>query len=736
MVFVQLYRYNDRNVVSDLPATSKLPLQDDLSSNIACANKEEVTVDSVEISGEEVVEKILSLKEDRLDSNNNYHYGFNENRQKSTLKIDNHDIGEYFTGLSEVTVSKEAQNKFSQTLLILDALHIGLNDLEYVVTESSELHQVLKSQKETLVNVIAEIQSGVSRSMEKVATSVLDKVQRLERNFEIQWCKLERAGHKDELKGLFYDCQENEEKYDNSYNYRSQLNEKSTKKNRFVKDNYEYEVDKDSRGKEYNRHVNSKEGDIYSDFVKNERYFKSKYDYENKKAANSRNPDSSDPHTKFRDSENYESENEQPNHDGNALNEERYKISNEHEHLVDDEKYENVDKQSNKGKNSFNKEKYKHLNEQKSIWKNGKYENVENQPNHGRNAFNKEQYKNENNQKFAKHDNSEGYNSKKSGEENIEKDRKHSKPKHTLSDSEKQDVPKKVFKNQRIEDVNYKLYDKSEHFENTKSKNQFFGNDENLEKFVHKRSENKYSENYKKSNKYEENVKFETSKDHKSYKEKFSNGFNEKDNKFGKPYYQIKDSEKELNDKNPSTDESTYQERDHNKKLESNNNFIKATAEKLGKFLKEKCDKNKQKPTDLYNKLKEGVKEKMKVPVELFNSMFSKYCSRNKNNERKQEYKKEQSKGDRNFLDRTMNLNDEMKTDYENANIKNIVDPKLMDSKIENGSPFRNKDENVVELSDKLSQWTFVYESPPNNESNIEGDWFIKAGESRSKARW
>lgn len=678
-------------MVSDLPVTQKLPQQDDLPTKIAWANNEEVTVDSVEISSEEAAEKIVKSTEERLDSNKKHYNSFNENRQKLSLKINNHDVGKYFQDLRDVTVSNEAQNKFSQTLLILDALHIGLNDLEDVVTESSELHQVLKSQKETLVKVLAEIRSGVSRSMEKMATNVLDKVQRLERNFEIQWCRLEKSGHKDELKGLFYECHENEEKHNNYYDQRSQFEEKSLKKNRFAKDSYQYEVDRDSTGKEYSRHENSQENDVYYDFVKNERHATNGYEHENKnkQAEHLRSLDRSNP--------------------------------------LNDEKPINVDDMND----------YENKYRQKQLKENKKYDNLDKLTNYDKNAFIDEKYKN--NQKSAKHENSKEYSSKNPDGKNFEKDKKHSNAEYERSERKdfKKDDQTKFFEDQRSEDTKSKQFKNSEKHENTNSKNQNIGNVEHLGRFDHVRTEGQYSEKpekYGKSNKYEKTLKFETSKDH-NHMNKGSRNFKHEESRSNEKYYSVKNSQKE---QKKSPDESTYQKSDYGTNQKPYT-FIKTAAEKLGKYLKEKCDKNRQKTTDLYNKVKEGVKEKMKIPMEMFNSMFNTYCSTNKNNQKKDEHKREQLKGDykRNSHDRSMYINDESITVEDNGDIKSFVDLKLADSKKGNGSPLVKKDNNFVEQSNEVHQWTFIYPShSPNNESNVEGDWFIKAGESRSKARW
>lgn len=656
---------------------------------MAWANKEDVIVDSVEINGEEVTEKIVKSTEERLDSNNK-HYPFDENRQKLSLKINNHDVGKYFRDLSDVTVSNEAQNKFSQTLLILDALHIGLNDLEDVVTESSELHQVLQSQKETLANVLAEIRSGVSRSMEKMATNVLDKVQRLERNFEIQWCRLEKSGHKDELKGLFYECQENEEKHNKHYDQRSQFEEKGIKKNRFVKDSYHYEVDRDSTGKEY-RHENSKENDVYFDFVKNERHAKNKYDHENKnKQAD---------HLRSLDYLNHLKDEKPTNVDEINEYENKYKPKQ----LKENKNYEHLDKLTNYDKNALNHEKYNRPNYQKSS---------------------------------SKHENSGEYSSKKPDGENFEKDKKFSNAEYERSEKKdfKKDDKTKILENKKSDDTKSKQYKNSGNHKHTNPKNQLIGNDENRGKFEQVRTDGKYSEKYEKSNKYEKTLKFETSKDYNNM-EKGSRNLKHEESKSNEKYYNVKNSQKEQK-KNP--DESTYQKSGYDKNQKPYT-FIKTAAEKLGKYLKEKCDKNRQKTTDLYNKVKEGVKEKMRIPMEMFNNMFNTYCSTNKNNQKRDENIREQLKGDykRNSHDRSMYLNDEPIKVEDNGDIKSFVDLKLADSKKENGSPLVKRDNNVVEQSNEIHQWKFIYPSPSlNNASNVEGDWFIKAGESRSKARW
>ncbi|XP_046677678.1 uncharacterized protein LOC124365735 [Homalodisca vitripennis] len=276
----------------DLPITQKL--QDSLPPSMTWADKYDVTVDTLDelYANEEQADKGMARTSDNpLDDI----IQFNENSKgvwkKQSLKIDNHQVRKYFEVLNEITGSAEMHNKFAQALLILDALHVGLKDLEDVVTENSELHRVLRKQKDTLFNALNEVELGVSRSMEKLATNVLNKVKKLERRFENQWCKLEKTGYKEELKGLFYECQENEEKafekdpkntndvekrkdkpiFNEKNNKNSNekdskhFNERKDGQKQTVVEGYQYEVDKDSTGKVYSKQTGEgrKNGDYY-----------------------------------------------------------------------------------------------------------------------------------------------------------------------------------------------------------------------------------------------------------------------------------------------------------------------------------------------------------------------------------------------------------------------------------------------------------------------------------------
>lgn len=229
--------------------------------------------------GETVISKSSLPTDDKILSKGN------QNVEKINLKINNNELGKYLKVLSDMTDSVETQRKFAQAMLILDSLQIGINDLEELVTDNSELNQLLNKQKNKLNDVITEVKLGVSRSLERLATNVFNKVQTIERRFEKQWCRLEQNGHKEALKGLFYDCED----YKNEYKMKDVTSEKHLKENNgkadFKKEKHYkkgmsmegYEVDKDSAGKVHSKENNANgDNNDYYKLVKKEKTNKNK----------------------------------------------------------------------------------------------------------------------------------------------------------------------------------------------------------------------------------------------------------------------------------------------------------------------------------------------------------------------------------------------------------------------------------------------------------------------------
>jgi len=297
----------------DLPTTPKQKHQGKFPNIIPWANNEEATVETAEDS---ITEVKLDKVTDGIKQNINYQTMLEDFRPKETLKIYNYEVGKFFKSLSETTDSVDIQDKFAQALLILDAMQIGLKDLEEVVTENTELHRVLENQKRKLSDVLREVEFGVSKSMERLAINVLNKVQHLERKFENQWCVLEKHGHKEELRGLFYDCQEHEEKQSKNYkSYKKDFDKEGKSHNKYndkdddkhwkygegdkqldadkkrydnlvSKDSFgSYEVDEDITGKVFSKSSsNEKNSEEYYDLVhkKHDKHSKS-HDYDHAK---------------------------------------------------------------------------------------------------------------------------------------------------------------------------------------------------------------------------------------------------------------------------------------------------------------------------------------------------------------------------------------------------------------------------------------------------------------------
>uniref|UniRef100_A0A1B6MMM5 Uncharacterized protein n=1 Tax=Graphocephala atropunctata TaxID=36148 RepID=A0A1B6MMM5_9HEMI len=717
----------------DLPITQKPQLQD----NLPWAENEEVTVDTLEdLSASEQAEgKAGRHLDDLMDDKIKYTGDSNAVWPKQPLKIDSHEVGRYFKVLSDITGSAEAQNKFAQALLILDALHIGLKDLEEVVTENSELHKVLEKQKDTLFNALSEVELGVSRSMEKLATSVLNKVQKLERKFENQWCSLEKTGYKEELKGLFYNCQDNDEKA-------FETNSKTAKRLDKTKGDFSGKNNRQSNQKN-DRHFNDMKDGHFDE--KNARYFKEK----NNKNSNKKN----DQYFNEKNDKYFKDKNEK--HKQTILNSYQYEVDKDSagkvytRSIVEDQGNDDYYKLLYSGNYNDNKHKpkkvpsaeeekiaFKHKNDDyyNKLLESGRYNdnkhlNIQKHEKMMPSADYKEKsaFKDKNNDsegKFYKGKDIDPNNGKgkyfKEMNQNHEKTKKESiknkdKPYETKNekptiDQSKIEVPQskhdKDFADKAaIEIVTRYLK-------------------ENCEKNLNK-EKSSYENDYQSLiNGIRGNVKIPPDMFSKLY------------NKF------CKTRGNNFKQNIPTSDFNKFQH-DVPEAKQDKFKVDKLVIEMITKYLKENCKKiqNSDKTDNVYDTLKDVINEKVKIPPEIFHKMYERYCKFNTDGFKwDKDMKNDQAKGDfagqnkeRHFKGAPSVIEDPKQY------VKNVIEIRLMEDSKEKGQEERNDllKEKVILPTDKPRQWTFAYKSPPpTNKTNLSGAWYIKSGESRSKTRW
>lgn len=200
-------------------------------------------------------------------------------RYQNTLNFNYDELGSTFKFLSSLTSSDISKFQFGQSVMMLNTLNNNLKQLESLVSNSfdDELNFKIKKQRHRLTNLLIKvIKYGISKTVDKLAWNIYDKVKKVERSIQGQWCKFENK-----IVALDGNIDIPFERCGN----RNNNNNGETKKGR-VKRTWseslnlknEYQVDKDSVGKDYNKHsVN--EGDDYKNIVKSKGHVENtKYD--------------------------------------------------------------------------------------------------------------------------------------------------------------------------------------------------------------------------------------------------------------------------------------------------------------------------------------------------------------------------------------------------------------------------------------------------------------------------
>ncbi|XP_054286774.1 trichohyalin-like [Macrosteles quadrilineatus] len=558
----------------------------------------------------------------------------NEKAQHQNQKFNDNQMGKFLNSLGELTGSPETKDKLKQVFLILDALQIGLHDLDDIVTENSELQNVLKNQKHKLFQIVTEMEYGVTKSIDRVATHILNKVRKLERRFEHQWCELEKRGHQEQLKGLFYDCQEDEK---NKHEFQGLKQPEETKPhqesslNKFSNidinlNSFQYQVDRDSPGKEHsNSHSEEiKEIEDYYVLVSNE--IKNNDAFLKEKSLVNSSPNK----------ENERNDQSINKEDSFTKNGDTIIISDNEE--IEEKRY---DSQNQKDKRTYHDDKRKQFgSREKYFEENPKYNGGK------RNMYNeRRKHKNEN----VHYNDKSGYNKEE----------------------------------QKQNDKKWEYNDQKSHF-NEKHKNYEGRNPRKHEdRRTFSEEKRKYTERFE------------------SYKQNPNKEQNENRESHGK-------SEKSVPNSGP---------------------------ELIRKYLKESCEKGKHKLTNIYEKLKGYVDSKLRVPKEMFDSLYAKYCQVNDESLKwKKRYNREHPKGDfreknnKNFFKDELTIGDDL-----NKNFR-IIDITEMRTEKEAGDAAKDK---FVVPDNQPRQWVFnADETMYDNKSNLTGDWFFKAGESRTKMRW
>lgn len=612
--------------VSDLPVTPKLHSQEKIVRTSSWTTEGDVT----EALNEEptcvwqLIDGVQHLAGDCKNQPENPNPTGQTNAQKLPLTINNINIGKHFQHLGDASDSVNAQNNLAQTLLILDALNIGLNDLEDVVSENSELKDTLKLQKEQLHEVLKEIEFGVSRAMDKIASNILFRVQKLERSFEKEWCELEKSGHKDELKGLFYECPEfveKEERYikgDYKHPDKSKDGKKYEEKSKgrySSQDDYHYEVDKDSTGKYYRK----SEG---KEFESNE-YIRS-----------------------------FKKENPSYEKDTSQVSQEKESFKDKYSGKVKQEKYV-----------KYHKELFK-KREQATFQEQNAYIVNDNTYHQKRSIIGGDLQKSvENNEKI-------NFEEDNQAENNVKVD------------------DKKESANQN----HYKLENEEYNSKSFKSKDKC------------KKNDNGHTEHFDKKESYN----FKKPENHK---------------------YKHEQSREKKYDSTKSHYEDRYRE--------------KSAIDKIAQYLKETCNKigEKAKHFNLYEKLRKSIDDKAKISIDLFNKMFEKYCKVSGKEYNTNNFNKENLKGEfrgksyeKREFSKDFNIIEDPK-----SNSGNVFEFNIEETTNKQEGKFKHPlgQDRIIEPTNKYRQWTFSSDEPiPDNKTKNSGDWFLKAGNSRSKARW
>lgn len=192
-------------------------------------------------------EEFIDIKEIDKDKSKRMH--------TNDLKFDTSNLGKTFKLLSDLTSSQDSKYKFGHSLMIMDSVYVGLSDLELYISENSPLHFKLKKQKFKVSHSIAEeIKNAITISVDKLANNIFNKVQKLEKNIQTHWCRLQND--LDQIKSvqnhLFYDCDDKKDKRKNV-------------ERKLTKNQNKYELDKDSVGKDNSNQIKSGKNNDYVD---------------------------------------------------------------------------------------------------------------------------------------------------------------------------------------------------------------------------------------------------------------------------------------------------------------------------------------------------------------------------------------------------------------------------------------------------------------------------------------
>jgi len=646
-----------------------------------------------------------------------------ENREGETKKdhsynSDDYEISEYFNTLRESTSSFETKGKLNQVFLILDALNIGLNDLEEVVSENSELQSVLKKQKYKLSQVLTEMEYGVSKSLDRVATSVLNKVKKLERRFEQEWCELEKRGHQDELRGLFYECRENE-RFQNDFEDTLTPSEemknpnvaptKESSKIDLNWNSYEYQVDKDSPGKEPS-HTNGNvinEMDDYYTLVKSEmqnsiEFPKGQEDVQ----LNSESGDSlpSDQDNKVKNSDKRQGFSDESN-------EIKYFDTTGKQHYNKDKHCDTKERQHNNGKRDNTKEKYFDKERRHNAREKHYGDNDEGKGN------DKDTYYNE-----GKHFDG------KSKDSDCKSKHNDVKGKYNGAKEKYYNEGKKFSDKGKRNDAEEKPYSEGKHDDKEKA------NDGKNKKYYNEATnfDNKGEHNYvNKDTHYNEGKHFDDKGKRNDEKEKYYNEGKHYDDK--RRYYNDKKHVDERGFDKQKFSDSKW--RNNHREMNSEKSMPKSEPDFVRKYLKESCEKGKTKVKNLYEKLKTFIDSKLMVPKNIFDSLFAKYCRVNDDSYKwEKRFYRENPKGDFNVKNNNNLYKDDLVVgDNVNRNVR-IIDITETSPEDEAGDEMSD---NIIIPNNQRKQWVFSHDEPSHdNQTNLTGHWFFKAGESRSKMRW
>lgn len=285
-------------------------------------------------------------------------------RYQSTLNFDNDEVESIFKFLSDMTSSEISKFHFRQSTKMLSMLNNNLKRLESLISGSfeDEFSSKIKRQRYRVTNLLIKvIKNGISRAVEKLAWHIYDKVRKVEQSIQNQWCKFESkiVALDRDTNIPFEKCSRKKNDNQETRKVRAEKtwNERLNMKN-------EYQVDKDSVGKDCSKH-SVKEGDVYKNIMKNKEHNQNrkcdtgfnKYKYGNNKMKHSnldREPTKKD-----------------------SSKEENKKSKRERKHSRKGRKYDRINKEmeSEKLNGKFKRENGVNINQWKNSFSKGKIEN-------------------------------------------------------------------------------------------------------------------------------------------------------------------------------------------------------------------------------------------------------------------------------------------------------------------------------------------------------------------------